>query len=231
MLFSFIQGFPVHFQGERDSRTATNLMSALDNPEAVDVKLQKELEAHRLAGPFQSPPLSPFWISPLGLVPMKVQGEFRLIHHLSFLTSFSVNHGNSSDHYYNQCMPMGCFSSCLTFEMFSTAVEWIARNNLRIDCILHILDDYLVVAATEQLYQQQLDLFLSVCSYLGIPIAPEKTCGPSTIMSFADIELDSILLEAHLPCDKIGKCISLISDFIHCKKEVQSLNSLFYFFC
>ena len=35
-------------------------MSALDNPEAVDAKLQKELEAHRLAGPFQSPPLSPF---------------------------------------------------------------------------------------------------------------------------------------------------------------------------
>ena len=35
-------------------------MSALDNLEAVDAKLQKELEAHRLAGPFQSPPLSPF---------------------------------------------------------------------------------------------------------------------------------------------------------------------------
>ena len=44
----------------RKSRTATILMSALDNPEAVDAKLQKELEAHRLAGPFQSPPLSPF---------------------------------------------------------------------------------------------------------------------------------------------------------------------------
>ena len=47
-------------------------MSALDNPEAVDAKLQKELEVRRLAGPFQSPPLSPFWISPLGLVPKKV---------------------------------------------------------------------------------------------------------------------------------------------------------------
>ena len=66
-------------------------MLALDNPEAVDAKLQKELEVHRLAGPFQSPPLSPFLISPLGLVPKKVQGEFRLIHHLSFPTGFSVN--------------------------------------------------------------------------------------------------------------------------------------------
>ena len=39
--FGFTQGFPVHFKGERKSRTATNLMSALDNPEAVDAKLQK----------------------------------------------------------------------------------------------------------------------------------------------------------------------------------------------
>ena len=69
LLFGFTQGFPVHFQGDRKYRTAANLMSALDNPEAVDAKLQKELEAHRLAGPFQSPPLSPFWISPLGLIP------------------------------------------------------------------------------------------------------------------------------------------------------------------
>ena len=264
-------------------------MSALDNPEAVDAKLQKELEAHRLAGRFQSPPLSPFWISPLGLVPKKVQGEFRLIHHLSFPTGFSVNDGISSDHtsvkyatideaiqliksagpgcflaktdvknafriipihpddygllgmqwrglyYYDRCMPMGCSSSCLTFEMFSTAVEWIARNTRKIDYILHILDDYLLVAPSEQLCQQQLDLFLSLCSYLGIPIAPEKTCGPSTIMSFAGIELDSIFLEARLPRDKIEKCISLISDFIHRKKvtlkEVQSLNGLLNFAC
>ena len=94
---------------------------------------------------------------------------------------------------------MGCSSSCLTFETFGKTVEWIARNKVRIDYILHILDDYLLVAPTEQLCQQQLDLFLSLCSYLGIPIAPDKTCGPSTTMSFADIELDTIFIEALLP--------------------------------
>ena len=98
LLFGFTQGFLVHFEGDRKSRTATNLMSARDNPEAVDAKLKKELESHRLAGPFQSPPLSPFWILPLGLVPKKVQGEFRLIHHLSFPPGLSVNDGISSDH-------------------------------------------------------------------------------------------------------------------------------------
>ena len=122
-------------------------------------------------------------------------------------------------YYYDRCMPMGCSSSCLTFEIFSTAVESIARNKLKIDYILHIrLDDYLLVVPTEQLCQQQLDLLMSLCSYLGIRIAPEKTCGPSTTMSFAGIELVSLLLEARLPRDKIATCISQISDFIHPKK-------------
>ena len=100
---------------------------------------------------------------------------------------------------------------------------------------MHILHDYLLVPPTEQLCQQQLDWFLSLCSYVGIPIAPEKTCGPSTTMSFAGIELDSILLEARLPRDKIGKWVSMISDFIHRKKvtlkDVQSLSGLLNFAC
>ena len=103
--------------------------------------------------------------------------------------------------------------------MFSTAVELIDHHKLKIDYNLHIrLDDYLLVAPTEQLCQQQFDLLMSLCSYLGIPIAPEKTCGSSTTMSFAGIELASLLLEARLPRDKIAKCISQISDFVHRKK-------------
>jgi len=79
------------------SRKAKNL-SALDNPLAFDSKLKKELEAQRLAGPFQSPPLSPFWISPLGVVPKKVPGEFPLVHHLSFPKGASVNDGIPPEH-------------------------------------------------------------------------------------------------------------------------------------
>lgn len=65
--FSF--GFPIHFQGERVSSTSKNLASAFLHPMAVDDKIRKELDSHRLAGPFQFPPLHPFHISPLGVVP------------------------------------------------------------------------------------------------------------------------------------------------------------------
>ena len=137
-------------------------------------------------------------------------------------------------YYYDRCMPMGCSSSCLTFETFSIAVEWVAHSKL-IDYILQLLDDYLLVSPSVQLCQQQLELFLSLCTYLGIPIAPKKTCGPATSMSFAGIELDSILWEACLPLDKIEKCVSLISEFCRRKKvtlkEIQSLVSLLNLAC
>ena len=80
----FTMGFPLHYEGPRFSSTSNNLLSAMQNPTAVDAKILKELDAHRVDGPFSSPPFPVFRISPLGLVPKKIEGEFRLIHHLSF---------------------------------------------------------------------------------------------------------------------------------------------------
>ena len=285
----FREGFPLHYEGIRVSSDATNLLSASDNPEVVDAKLKKECEAGRLAGPFHNVPFHPFRVSPLGVVPKKTPGEFRLIHHLSYPRGSSVNDGispencsvsyatisdaiqhikatgpgcflaktdiknafriipiRSQDHgllgirwkglyYYDRCMPMGCSSSCRTFETLSSAVEWIAQKKLKIDHIIHLLDDFLIIAPSETLCQGQLHLFLDLCSYLGIPIAPEKTCGPATTLSFAGIELDSVSFEARLPQDKLEKCVATISDFLTRKKvtlkEVQSLTGLLNFAC
>ena len=285
--FSF--GFPIHFQGERVSSTAKNLVSSFLHPTVVDDEIRKELDSHRLAGPFQFPPLHPFRISPLGGVPKKTPGEFRLIHHLSYPKGSSVNDGIDSEHtrvcyatvdnaikfiklagpgcslaktdikkafriipispndynllgmhwqglcYYDRCMPMGRSSSCLTFEIFGSAVEWVAKKKLNIDHILHLLDDFMIVASSAKLCQDQLDLFLSLCSYLGIPMAPEKTCGPATILSFAGIELDSVCSEARLPLDKIHKKHTVDLGILGRKKvflkEVQSLTGLLNFAC
>ena len=132
-------------------------------------------------------------------------------------------------------MPMGCSSSCKIFETFSTAVEWVVRHKLSIPYILHLLDDFLIVAPTESLCHSQLNIFLDMCSYIGVPIAPEKTAGPSQILSFAGIELDFCLMEARLPLDKVDKCIGILSDFLKRKKvtlrEVQSLTGLLNFAC
>ena len=87
----FREGFPLHYEGIRVSSDATNLLSALDNPEVVDAKLNKECEGGRLAGPFHKPPFHPIRVSPLGVVPKKTPEEFRLIHHLSYSSIIKVH--------------------------------------------------------------------------------------------------------------------------------------------
>ncbi len=168
------------FEGERHSLALKKLTAASQNPQAVDKKLGQQLAANRLAGPFPSPPFQPFCVSPLGLVPKRAPGDFRLIHQLSFPKGWSVNDGIASEntcvqyatvadaiclikcagpgcfmaktdiksafriipihpsarpllgmewrglYYYDRCIPMGCSSSCKTFEIFSTSIEWIA---------------------------------------------------------------------------------------------------------
>ena len=131
-------------------------------------------------------------------------------------------------------MPMGCASSCRTFEMFSMALEWIAKKHLPIPHLIHILDDYLMrrlvfnnAALTFKIYY--------LCQYLGVTTAPEKTVGPQNILSFAGIELDTLSMEARFPADKSEKCKLLISSFLRRKKvtlrEIQSLTGLLNFAC
>ena len=108
---------------------------------------------------------------------------------------------------------MGCTSAPKTFETVSTAVEWIVHTKLRIDHIMHLLDDFLIIAPCRDLCQTQLQLFLGLCKHLGIPIARDETHPPAQAMSFAGIELDSVKLEDRFPRDKPQKCIDLISAF------------------
>ena len=45
-------------------------------------------------------------------------------------------------------------------------------------------------------------------------MAPKKTVGHATTITFAGIELDSVLMEARLPQEKLVKCRDLISAFL-----------------
>ena len=77
--------------------------------------------------------------------------------------------------------------------------------------------------------------FVMLCSFLGIPMAPEKTVGPSTTLAFAGIELDTVFMEARLPHEKLDKCRDLLSTFLRRRRvtlqEIQSLTGLLNFAC
>ena len=94
--------------------------------------------------------------------------------------------------YFDRCLPMGCSSSCNIFETFSTALEWIASTKLQPSAVIHILDDFLFLAPSQDKCNRDLDNFIKLCSDVGVIIADEKTVGPATSLQFAGITLDTI---------------------------------------
>ena len=285
--FSF--GFRIHSIADEAFSSVKNLLSARLKPGVVDVKLAKELEAGRIAGPFTLPPFARFRISPLGVVPKKSPGEYRMIHHLSYPKGNSVNDGIDESftsvsyatiddaitcikrsgigsfmaktdvknafriipihpgdyhllgiqwrglYYFDKCMPMGCSSSCKTFEALSTALEWMARYKLKISFIIHLLDDFFLCEPSKAKCQSSLSSFLELCDSLGVPIAPEKTVGPAQVLSFAGIELDSLSSEARLPHNKLQESLDLLGTFLRKKKaslvDLQRLIGKLNFAC
>ena len=130
---------------------------------------------------------------------------------------------------------MGLSSSCAIFEAFSSSLEWLAVRRLGASGVLHILDDFLFIASSEDKCRADLSNFLRMCAYLGVPIAQEKTFGPATVLQFAGITLDTVRQEARLPEDKLQKCRTLLESFLKCRKvtlrELQSLVGLLNFTC
>lgn len=62
--------------------------------------------------------------------------------------------------------------------------------------IIHILDDFLIIAPGKDLCKLHLDRFLYICKQIGTPMAPNKTVGPVQALTFLGLKLDTIKYEA-----------------------------------
>ena len=91
LVCGFNNGFRIGLQGDRHFRASPNLKFASEFPEIVEEKLAKEISQGRIAGPYHELPFVNMHISPIGVVPKKEVGQYRLIHHLSYPTDKSIN--------------------------------------------------------------------------------------------------------------------------------------------
>lgn len=290
LLEGFTHGFRIGYEGARYFRTSPNLPSSKEFPQVITDTLNNEVLLNRVKGPFPSPPFPHLQVSPIGCVPKKNPGEFRMIHHLSYPKENSINDficeelattryarfddaakllvqlGKSSlmaktdieaayrlvpihslDHellgirwnnqyFYDTCLPFGASSSCAIFERFSSGLQYIAEMKLNINFMVHILDDFLILGSPNS--SQCLDgltSFLNLCKEIGVPIKFSKTEYPTTVLTFMGLVLDSDLMEARLPNDKLEKLRILLSHQVRSRKitlkNLQSLIGLLNFCC
>ena len=117
-------------------------------------------------------------------------------------------------YYYDVNLPMGCSISCAVFEAFARALHWILEHKLGIINVLHYLDDWFFVEKSDKDCEYDLHIFKHITTKLGVPLAPEKLEGPSKVLSFLGIELDSIQMEARIPQNKLQKYRTALDNII-----------------
>ena len=288
----FSEGFDLNYTGPRMPVDLPNLKSVENNMEIAREKILKELKLGRYMGPFASRPLDNLRSSPIGLVPKKSPGEYRLINHLSFPPGYSVNDfiadecckveytsfdkaadmiaqtGRGAElakediksafrllpispkdfellgvkfegqYYIDKCLPMGVRNAPAYFEQFSTFIEHCVKVQSGSDRVIHYMDDFLCIGPAKSMgvsCHRVVQALKSVCEELGIPLAQEKSEGPTTRLTFLSLELDSSLMQVRVPHDKLAKARSKISKVLSLKttavKEIQSLVGLLNFIC
>ena len=116
-------------------------------------------------------------------------------------------------YYFFKQLVFGSRSSPKIFDNLSQAVCWIATNNYNIVNILHLLDDFLVIEPPWANAVEIKETLLSLFASLGIPLSTKKTEGPSKVIEYLGIFLDSEKMEARLPLEKIIRICDIIDSF------------------
>ncbi|XP_065177334.1 uncharacterized protein LOC135807904 [Sycon ciliatum] len=118
-------------------------------------------------------------------------------------------------YYFEKVLPFGLRSAPYIFDKFASALHWVLEDTCRLPHLIHYLDDFLNVSPPSlPLAQHQKLLLLDLFAYLQVPVAPEKVDGPSTVLTFLGLELDTMALEIRLPPSKLTKLSTTVSALV-----------------
>ena len=129
--------------------------------------------------------------------------------------------------FFDTRLPFGLRSAPKIFTAVADALQWSFQRQ-GVTWVAHYLDDYTTMGAPEgEECQANLDTMLSTCRRLGVPVAPAKCAGPTTVMVFLGFQLDTDQLVVRLPQDKLRRTVALVREWMGRragkKRELESL--------
>ena len=124
-------------------------------------------------------------------------------------------------------LPFGLRSVPKIFSAFADALAWVLESR-GIKWQLHYLDDFLFLGPPgSSACANALELALTTCRHLGVPVAMHKTEGPSTQLTFLGIQINTDDMSLSLADDKLTRIRSLVLSWRSrqsaTKRELQSL--------
>ena len=135
---------------------------------------------------------------------------------------------NWRGHYYVDLrLPFGSRSSPYIFNNVARLLAWAMVTVCGIMFLLHYLDDFFICAPNRHECASYMDIFLNTCHDVGIPVAHDKTEGPTQVITYLGIEIDALNQVIRLPQDKLTALGTLLDSWVSRKKctrrELESL--------
>ena len=105
--------------------------------------------------------------------------------------------------YVDGCLPFGLRSATLLFTAVADALQWVMEAR-GVAWLGHYIDDFITVGAPQaDECRANLGIMNAVCMEAGMPTEQEKEEGPTTVLTFLGIELDSEAMVICLPAGKL----------------------------
>ena len=115
--------------------------------------------------------------------------------------------------YVDRALPFGLRSAPKLFSAVADGLAW-ALHCVGVDNCVHYLDDFLFwgpPASPE--CKESLEMARRLFERLDLPITLDKTIGPTTLLTFLGIEIDSVQLQLRLPSDKLASLRSMLAQW------------------
>ena len=108
------------------------------------------------------------------------------------------------NYYVDLVLPFGMRSSGAIFNEFASLVRWIIIHHYNIHNIVNYSDDFFAVLAKQlHLAKSQLQTIIGAFHDLEIPLATDKIEGPSTILIYLGIIINSLKMTIEVPDEKL----------------------------
>ena len=129
--------------------------------------------------------------------------------------------------FYDTRLPFGLRSAPKIFTAVADALQW-SFTRQGVTWVAHYLDDYITLGPpNSEVCGENLDRMLTTCRRLGVPVAPAKCAGPTSVLTFLGFELDTNCMVVRLPREKLQRTLALVREWMAkraCKKrELESL--------
>jgi len=125
------------------------------------------------------------------------------------------------------CLPFGLRSAPKLFNVLADLLSWILEQQQ----VTPVIDDFLTMGPHDSsVCANNLQKIKDTCSKQGIPLALEKIERPSQCLTFLGITLDTQLMQARLPNDKLSQMCSDVAAWLTrknaTKRQILSLVGL-----